>query len=111
MANAPFTFKRRPLSVELVDKLLSLYGETGGDNDEFMELFWGKADEEDILVDLLTLARVALVHLHKEPTDDAKPTKSSNRLSRDGKGKFRKATDENDTGLHGVAEKQPPSGD
>jgi hypothetical protein len=69
MAQEPFKFKRRSLSVELVDKLLSLYSETSGDNDEFMELFWGKADEEDILVDLLTLARVALVHLRPATTE------------------------------------------
>lgn len=58
--------KHRRLTLELIDKMLDLYREEPGDAnwDKFMELFWGKSDEEAIVLELLTLARVALVHLN-----------------------------------------------
>ena len=123
-----FKFKRRQLSIELIDRLLSLYEGTGGDNDEFMELFWGKANEADIIPDLLTLARVALAHLDgasflvhetalakpkkEKRKRDTRPSRTSNRVSGDGQSSGIEIAHEDDKGFPAVdAEGVPGSPD
>lgn len=113
--------KHRRLTLELIDKMLDLYREEPGDAnwDKFMELFWGKADEEAIILELLTLARVALVHLNlasdvlacEERTDGCELSEAPgpNQVSRAGESTGSTSADENNQGLHALDTSDLPS--
>lgn len=107
---------RRKLTVELVDQMLDLYREEPGDQnwDVFMEILWGKANEDSFMLELLTLARVALMHLQSIPKaseilgSGTGGSNEPNQLPRNDKGQFRKAPHDHHSGLHGVAEGEIP---
>lgn len=122
--------KPRRLTLEVLDQMLDLYRKEPGDGwDAFMELLWGKASEDDVMIDLLTLARVALVHLKgssfllQEPEPgkpkktkkkgtkhDPRPAESDGRLSRNVQGSSSEAADEDHQGLPPVDTKGIPGG-
>jgi len=127
-----FEFKKRRLDLNTIDHLLYLYragDETlNYDYDEFMELFWGKGDEVSYMLDLLTLARVALAHLDgasflvhetalvkpkkEKRKRDTRPSRTSNRVSGDGQSSGIEIAHEDDKGFPAVdAEGVPGSPD
>ena len=58
------------LTLEILDKLIATLPLDVDDPawEDFHELLWGKNQDSGVMLDLLVLARVALVHLSARPT-------------------------------------------
>lgn len=79
-------FQPRQVTLEVLDRLIQMASDEVGYNggthaEEICELIFGQGSDSGILLDILILARVALVHLrgasflvHEEPTQTVEPS-------------------------------------